>query len=225
MNYKIISGSTLKLIAIFSMTIDHIALFLLQNADWFTTPLLTYHSYKFSWYFLFRCIGRLAFPIFAFLIVEGYIHTSDRRKYGRNLLVFAFISEIPWALLHHGFRLFGHNVIFTLFIGFLGLCAIDFYHSNKKKMGVILISMLCFTYIFKADYNGLGFSFIILLYVLRHNRIMQFLIGSSILPMKLIAGLSFIPINMYNGKRGFIKGPIAKYLFYAFYPLHLLILV
>ena len=222
MNYKIVSGSTLKMIAIISMAIDHIAHFLLRNSDWFIMPLFTFHSFKFSWYLLFRAIGRLSFPIFAFLVVEGFLHTSDRWKYGKNLFIFALLSEIPWALLHNGFHLIGHNVMFTLLLGFLGLCTIDYYQTDRKKMGIILLSMLCFAYIFRSDYNGLGFTFIILLYVLRHNRIIQFLIGSSILPMKLMASLSFIPINMYNGKRGFIKGNIAKYLFYAFYPLHLL---
>ena len=75
-----------------------------------------------------------------------------------------------------------------------------------------------------TDYGTSGVSFIILLYVLRRNRIFQAAIGCIILPMRWIAGLAFIPINMYNGQRGFIQGPWAKYLFYVFYPLHLLVL-
>ena len=212
------------MIAVFTMSIDHTASHLLRYMDEFTMPLFTYHSFEFSWYFLLRSIGRLAFPLFAFLIVEGFIHTSNRRDYGRNLLLFALISEIPWALLHNGFHFFGHNVLFTLFWGFLGLCAIEHYRDDKRRLGIILLSMLGFAFIFRADYNGSGFAFIILLYTLRRHRALQALIGCCILPMKWIAGLAFIPISMYNGRRGFIHGPIAKYLFYAFYPLHLLLL-
>ena len=224
MNYRILSGSALKMIAIFTMSIDHVASHLLRYVDTFTVPLFSYHHFVFTWYFLFRCIGRLAFPIFAALIVEGFIHTHDKRSYGRNLLIFAIISEIPWALLHHGFHLLSHNVIFTLFWGFLGLCAIERYADDKRKSGIIVLVMLCIAFVFRADYSGSGFAFIILFYALRRHRALQALMGCCILPMKWITGLAFIPINMYNGQRGFIRGSFAKYLFYAFYPLHLLAL-
>lgn len=223
-NYRILSGSALKMIAVFTMFIDHTASHLLRYVEEFTAPLFTYHHFELSWYYLLRCVGRLAFPLFAFLIVEGFIHTSNRRKYGRNLLIFALISEIPWVMLHD-FHIIGrHNVMFTLFWGFLGLCAIEHYATDKRRLGIILLSMLCVAFVFRADYSGSGFAFIILLYTLRRHRALQALIGSCILPMMWIAGLSFIPINMYNGQRGFIHGPLAKYLFYSFYPLHLLVL-
>ena len=95
---RVLTGSALKIIAILTMAIDHIASHLLRYQEAFTAPLITYHDHYISWYFLLRCVGRLAFPIFAFLIVEGFIHTRDRRRYGRNLLVCALISAIPWAL-------------------------------------------------------------------------------------------------------------------------------
>ena len=223
-NYRILSGSALKMIAILTMSIDHIAYFLLRYMDDFTMPFFTYHIWGMSWYSIFRCIGRLAFPIFAFLIVEGFIHTSNKRRYGRSLLIFARISEIPWILLN-GFHLIGrHNVMFTLLWGFLGLYAFERYHTDKRRLGVILISMLCGAFIFKADFNGPGFAFIILLYALRRHLALQVIIGCCMLPKYWIAGLAFIPISMYNGQRGFIRGSIAKYLFYAFYPLHLLVI-
>ncbi|MCF2594921.1 hypothetical protein I6E11_14235, partial [Bacteroides caecigallinarum] len=93
------SGSFLKLIAIILMCIDHIACFLYPN-EWLSNILTTIGNKDITVYFLMRAIGRMAFPIFSFLIVEGFIHTHNRFKYGRNLLIFALISEIPWNLVH-----------------------------------------------------------------------------------------------------------------------------
>ena len=82
-----LSGSSLKVIAIVSMTIDHLGLYMLGGED-AASGSVTYH--------LMRMVGRLAFPIFAFLLVEGYVHTRDIRKYMMNLFVAAVISDIPW---------------------------------------------------------------------------------------------------------------------------------
>ena len=76
---------------------------------------------------------------------------------------------------------------------------------------------------FGADYGCSGFAFILLLYVLREKKLEQAVIGSGVLSSRWIAGLAFIPINMYNGRRGFIRGKFAKYLFYAIYPIHMLL--
>ena len=224
--WRIVSGSWLKVIAMVSMVIDHVAAYLLRYDPDFTATLFTVGSKQVSWCFLMRCIGRLAFPLFAFLLVEGFLHTHDRVKYGRNLLVFALLSEIPYDLVRRG-SLFagGQNVFFTLFLGFLALYAVERWESGKYSPGrlaVILISLIGIGVLFHTDYGSTGVGFILLLYVLRHNRILQAAIGCCYLPMRLIAGLAFIPINLYNGQRGFIQGHIGKYLFYIFYPLHLL---
>lgn len=223
-NYRILTGSALKMIAVVTMTIDHVASHLLRHQATFTEPLLTYHGHTLTWYFLLRCVGRLAFPIFAFLIVEGFIHTRNHRRYGWNLFVCALISEIPWALTHKGLHLMGHNVMFTLLWGYLGLCVIERYRHDSHKVGLILIGMLVVAFLFRADYDGSGFAFIIMLYALRRHRVLQAIVGCCMLSLKWIAGLAFIPINMYNGRRGFIHGQLAKYLFYAFYPAHLFVI-
>lgn len=174
---------------------------------------------------LMRDIGRLAFPIFAFLLVEGYLHTKDKRKYGRNLLIFAFISEIPWDLVHKNSFLFLHqNVMFTLFLGFLGIYFLETYNRNRYKLSICLVGLLLLTYLLHADYGIAGLGFILLLYVMRNNKLLMTVIGAGYLPNNTYAALAFIPINLYNGKRGFIKGKILKYVFYLFYPVHLLIL-
>lgn len=208
------------------MGIDHLALFLLSRQEAFVAPVITVLGKGISYYFLMRCIGRLAFPLFAFLLVEGFLHTRDRVRYGINLFVFALISEIPWVLLHSGtLRLTGHNVMFTLLLGFFALYAIEQYRqTNPKRLTAILLGLLCFSFLFRADYNGSGFAFIVMLYALRRHLLLSAVIGSCMLPMKWMAGLAFIPISMYNGKRGFIHGIIAKYSFYAFYPAHLMLI-
>ncbi len=224
--WRVLSGSWLKVIAMVSMTIDHVAAYLLRYDHDFTATLFTVGSKQVSWYFLMRCIGRLAFPLFAFLLVEGFLHTHDRMKYGRNLLVFALFSEIPYDLVRHG-HLFaaGQNVFFTLFLGFLALWAVSKWEEGKyspTRLTIMLFSMIGAGILLCSDYGSYGVSFILLLYVLRQNRIFQAAIGFCFLSSRWIAGLAFIPINLYNGQRGFIQGPIGKYLFYAFYPLHLL---
>ena len=221
---KILSGSALKMIAVVTMTIDHLALFMLRHQAEFTAPLFVFHNKAINWYVIMRCIGRLAFPLFAFLIVEGFLHTSNRRRYGYSLLICALVSEIPWALLHHGFHLTGHNVLFTLLLGFLGLCVIERYQDDRIRQGVLLLTMFVFAILFHADYGGAGFAFIVLLYILRQQPVMQAVIGSCMLPLMWVAGLAFIPINMYDGSRGFIRGQLAKYLVYVYYPLHLLVI-
>ena len=226
--WQLLSGSWLKVIAMVSMAIDHVAGFLLRYHSDFTIALFTVGNKQISWYFLMRCIGRLAFPLFAFLLVEGFLHTSNRMKYGRNLLLFALLSEIPFDLARRG-SLFaaGQNVFFTLFLGFLALYAVDRWESGKdsaERLAVILFSLIGIGILFHTDYGSTGISFILLLYVLRKNRILQAAIGCCFLGSRWIAGLAFIPINLYNGRRGFIRGAFGKYLFYVFYPLHLLVI-
>lgn len=235
--WQVLSGSWLKVIAMVSMLIDHTASRLLSHAHSFNEPLISIDDHYVTWYYLMRCVGRLAFPIFAFLLVEGFLHTHDRRKYGRNLLVFAFISVVPWVLTHivHWYSIFS-NVFFTLFFGFLALCAVRQWEIQKQdspeadrsksnvRLAIRVFACIAAPILLRSDYNACGVSFILLLYVLRNNCIFQTAIGCFFLGSRWIAGLAFIPINLYNGHRGFIQGPWAKYLFYAFYPLHLFVL-
>ena len=223
--WQVFSGSALKVIAIISMVIDHLAHFYWRDAIWINQVLLSVGHRQITPYFLMRLVGRIAFPLFAFLLVEGFLHTRDRFKYGRNLLIFALISEIPWNLAHLGtWHYPSQNVFFTLFLGYLGLCAIELYKDDSKRLLASLLGLLAASVLLRADYGCSGFGFILLLYVLRENKILQAIIGSCVLGSRWIAGLAFIPINMYNGKRGFVKGAFAKYFFYVFYPAHLLVL-
>ncbi len=220
--FHILSGSALKVLAVATMLIDHVGT-LLETRP---VPLFTAFGWQITLYFLMRFVGRLAFPIFAFLVVEGYHHTRSRIRYGASLLLFAFLSEIPWDLFHNGawFSLDKQNVFFTLLLGYLGICA---YEGLEKRWflraGSILV-LLVSSYFLHADYGISGFCFIMLMYALQDRELLRDVVGIMILGSRWKAGLSFIPLALYNEKRGFIKGPVLKYAFYLVYPAHLLIL-
>ena len=228
--YCFLSGSLLKLLAVIVMLIDHTAAFILYLYKPATQPILLLGSHELSLYKIMRYIGRTAFPIFVFLLVEGFCHTHNKKKYGRNLLIFAIISEIPWNLLHSGTYFYDkQNVFFTLLLGYIGMVVIEKYQDTtivlyKIKQTAILLILLLLSILLKADYGLVGFGYVLLIYVLRDKGILQTVLGICFLPSKWIGGAAFIPINFYNGKRGFIKGSIAKYFFYGFYPLHLICL-
>ncbi|MBQ6017126.1 MAG: TraX protein [Clostridiales bacterium] len=222
--YRFLSSSGLKVIAVITMLIDHVASVLLRENP---VVLLQIADYQLTLYTLMRTIGRIAFPIFAFLLAEGFHYTSDRKKYGIRLLVFALISEIPWNLEHSGKLLYSsQNVFFTLLLGFLGLCVIEeLKTAAKKTKGIaLLLALLLISIVLRADYGCSGFGFILLMGLLREYPVFRAVTGSCFLSSRWQAGMAFIPIAFYNGKRGFIKGRVLKILFYVIYPLHMLIL-
>lgn len=221
--FKIMSGSTLKVLACVAMFIDHFAKIYLIKFDWARMTLFSIFGRNFSVVQLMVMFGRFAFPIFAFLLVNGFLHTKDRKRYGLNLFIFALLSEIPFNLLFNNALTFPkQNVMFTLLLGYLALCCLD-YFKGKPLISVFSIVLLyVMTRLIKADYGASGYLFILSLYGLRKEKAIQSLACSMLLSMKFMVFLSFIPINMYNGERGFIKTRFSKYCFYAFYPLHML---
>ena len=220
-----ISGSVLKLLAIVSMLVDHVGMFVCRNNELFQQAFFTIGSREITPYFLMRTFGRLAFPIFAFLIVEGFVHTRNRFSYGRNLLLFALLSEIPWNLIHGGtWHYPSQNVFFTLFFGYLGLCCFSAWKGDTLKRGLGLLTLLGITFFFRADYGFRGFAFILMLYALRNQLLLKSVIGCCMLPGAWMPGMAFVPISLYDGSRGFIRGTVWKFFFYAFYPLHLMVL-
>lgn len=217
---KILSGSVLKLFAVITMLIDHIGEHLVDRS----IVLFSVAGHDFLLYPIMRGIGRMAFPVFCFLLIEGFIHTRNRIRYGISLLIFALISEIPWNLVHSGKFFYGaQNVFFTLLLGYLGLCAINAYKKYPLLVLGSLIALAIIGIVAKTDYNAKGIVFILLLYALRENEIIR-PFTAFVLHNQWWAIGSFIPISLYNGKRGFIKGPVLKYAFYAFYPVHLLVI-
>ena len=219
---KILDGSALKLIAMLTMLIDHTAAVLVRYMD---VPPITVLGHAVHLYTVMRVIGRLSFPIYAFLLVEGFLHTSSPRKYARDLLIFALISEIPWNLEHTGRLFYGQqNVLFTLLFGLLGIWVIRDLQQDRRRQALSLLGLLAASILFRADYGCAGFGFIVLLYLLREKPLFRAVVGTCFFSGTWYAGLAFLPIAMYNGRRGFIRGKAMKYAFYVFYPLHLFVL-
>lgn len=224
--YRFLSGSALKLLALATMFTDHFALTILSGCPAATQTLFTIGEIKYSICQICRDIGRISFPIFCFLLVEGFLHTGNRMKYGRNLLIFALISEIPFNLMYTGtLRYKGQNIFFTLFLGYLAFCALEYFHSMVFMQILCTAVLIGISIFLNGDYGWQGFVFLIIMYVFRFDRTSQTIFGSFWLLPDWPAFLAFIPINMYNGKRGFVKGQSMKYIFYWFYPVHILLLI
>lgn len=219
------SGSTLKIIALITMLIDHVAATLLAR-------ILIVNGYDeavYDCYFVMRKIGRIAFPIFIFLMIEGFGKTHSKLKYVLRMAAFAVISEIPFDLAFSAEILeFSYqNIFFTLLIGMVVMWA--FEYIGKKEWNVWLQLGLCMLVlvvgmelaeVLHTDYGAKGIMCIVIMYVFRWNRLMQIVAGSVAFLWEITAPLAFIPIAFYNGKRGLRL----KYIFYVFYPLHLIIL-
>jgi hypothetical protein len=180
---------------------------------------------------ILRIIGRVAFPIFAFLIVEGFFHTKNIRKYLLRLLIFAFISEVFFDLATAGTycNLSHQNVFFTLFLGLLAITVYDklqYAHMAFAIILVMLIHMLAFY--LATDYSFFGVFLIFAFYISREHKIQQITSGGIALIMMSISYsslqyFSLIALGLiwfYNGQ----KGRSYQYIFYAFYPVHLFIL-
>lgn len=247
MRQKGITGSTLKLIAIITMFIDHFAAailtrILIQRGYYEVyAGTDTAAMYEFSQQnaglilvmTVMRMIGRLAFPIFCFLLVEGFYHTRNAKKYAGRLAIFAVITEIPFDLAFAGtsFYFEYQSVMVTLLIGLLVLVGLSFI--KKKELNrvasvacsvlVIAIGMIV-AVLLKTDYSWSGVACIVVFYLLRSKKVLRGFAG--IIPlaisslMEIVAWIDIPLIANYNGKRGWNM----KYFFYAFYPVHLFIL-
>lgn len=223
-----LSGAQLKWIAIVTMAIDHFAAsilkVLLQRGMGNPDTLMDVYR-------VMRNAGRLAFPIYCFMLVEGFLHTRSRKNYLRNLVLFGCISEIPFdlALSQTVFAPAHQNVFFTLALGLASIWAIDEVEKRRRGVTGWLIAVLIIVAVFSTaqfchvDYSGYGPLVIIVLYSTRKNRLLQCVAGALL--FAFIPGefpwalLSFVMLYTYNGKRGRQH----KWFFYGFYPVHLLI--
>lgn len=223
-----VSGSTLKLIAIITMLIDHTGATVIRAIQ--SHPAVTSDAeLSLLWqqiYNISRDIGRIAFPIFCFLLVEGFLHTRDVRRYAGRLFLFALISEIPFDIALKGNWYFPgkQNVYFTLLIGLLVLIGIQWITENgMRNLFLAVIPIAIGMYIalkIDTDYNYKGIFLIAILYLMRSSRLYQCIGGAAAVSWEVPAPLAFIPVYLYNGQRGLRL----KYLFYWFYPAHLMIL-
>lgn len=217
------SGSTLKLLACITMVIDHFAMVFLPDIPAANIAYFTLAESPVSLYTILRCLGRLAFPLYCFLLLEGFTHTRDRFRYGKTLLIFAVLSEVPWDLAHGGFSLTTQNVYFTLFLGLCCVWLMEKYKDSYLKTFLAYAGVCLAAAFAHADYGCNGVLFIVLMYLFQRSRLIQALSALLFLNNGPFAALAFLPISQYNGKRGFIRGTAAKYGFYILYPAHLLL--
>lgn len=223
--YKILSGSILKLIACIAMLSDHLAKFWFYRFSWANEVWFRVAGRDISLLQLMQMFGRFAFPIFVFLLVEGFEKTKNRRRYGISLLVLALLSEIPFNLMNGGTLLFEkQNVMFTLLLGYLAMWSLEYFKGKPLISLALLVCMFLISRYMQANYRTAGFIFILLMYGLRKERVIQTVACPVLLQMKLMVFLSLMLTCLYNGKRGFIKTPFLKYCFYAFYPVHMLVI-
>ncbi len=226
---KCIDGSTLKLIAVITMLIDHLAAGVLLRylqTDWTDTG--------YELYSLMRGIGRIAFPIFCFFLTEGFMHTKSRGRYALRMGVFALISEVPFDLLFRGRILeTGYqNVFFTLLIGVCTMTVIDAIGQRQKGHTELQNAGEASGRPGAAAFPAAAFAAAKIAAAVCGMALAQALRPDYAARGVIIAGclafvwweppalLAFCPIALYNGKRG----RNIKYFFYLFYPVHLLLL-
>ncbi len=239
------SADMLKLTAMITMLIDHIGAGILEQLI-IQVPLST-ETYEILITIdqVLRLIGRIAFPIYCFLLVQGFLHTKSRLKYAGNLLLFALLSEYPFDFIFSGGLDFSSsNVMFTLLIGLLTMWGIEkagsniFFQVLISAVGILTAAFL------HTDYSWMGILLILSLYFLRVIRFWQCLFSFILFFLALVFRsavyydsiwrsalrqlsseytlvFSFWMMYRYNGKRYLKRG---KYLFYSFYPVHLLLL-
>ena len=224
---QFLNGFHLKLIAICTMLIDHMGYTLFPGVMWL------------------RCVGRVAFPIFCFLIAEGCVYTHDRKKYAARLLVFALLSEIPFNLMNSGmiWDPYDQNVLWTLLTGALVCWLIDWALKKCTPLsfvltGAVMLAAFWLLEAFRTDYGGWGMLLVAAFYgvhrapsgavvkmIAQAFGIAFFSLGvmGGYLSIELWSLVSLAPIWLYNGQRGFSHKAV-QYGFYAFYPVHILIL-
>lgn len=220
----------LKMIAVTTMLLDHIGAFMFAEE-----------------FIPFRIIGRLAFPIFAFLLTEGYAKTSNKGRYLFRLGIFALISEIPFNLVvfnaPYRFTQIGdvlsptfmaQNIYFTLFIGLAGIIIYEYYIEKRIKEYAIstwIIAMIIAT-LAMTDYSAYGVAMIFIFHLFKKgdkklifsliiiNILMSYVTANYIQSVSILA---LFPIFYYNHEKGY-SNKWLQYGFYIFYPVHLLIL-
>ena len=195
----------------------------------------------FSQITILRVIGRMAMPLFAFLLGEGFLHTSDKKKYLFRMVLFALLSEAPFDLLFYGtlVSLQGQNVFFTLSLGLIALWSYEFFAIQQRRVepGLLAVGACALaSELLRADYGMVGVLMVFLLYVCREKWHRTGLLALSVALQMLRVGvvygrdwgmlqgfalLAALPIFLYNGTQGRRRW---KWFFYLFYPIHLLLL-
>lgn len=222
-----LSANALRLLAMGFMLLDHMWATIVPGNLWMT------------------CVGRLAFPIFAFQIVEGYRHSSDLKRYKQRLLLFGLLSELPFNLVIAGGWVypFHQNVLFTLLLGLMVVEAVDHRKEHPWKSMGLLALWVTVAQLGMTDYGAMGVLMVLGFFLFRESRILQFVMmlllnwiwfKGRMLPLNLFGLAWEVPLQafallalpliwLYNGEKG-RGGRVMSRAGYWFYPLHMLIL-
>lgn len=182
-----------------------------------------------GWASVFQLIGGLAVPVFAFLLVEGFIHTSSFVKYFVSLLVFAVISEIPYdlAMSEQVFDWTAQNPLFTLAVCLVMLYGMELVQERCGRFAsallqiLMLLAALLWCSIFRLNFGLCTVLLTAIYYKLYERKGLRILLGCAVSIMYITGPLSGYVLYSYSGDRGWNKN---KYLFYLLYPLHLAVL-
>lgn len=228
------TGAELRHIAMGTMFIDHIAVCLLENSAFMEVA-------AGEWlYLIFRFIGRMAFPLYCFLMTESFQHTKHRAKYLLTLIVMGIITEPIFDYAIYGTWNQTHqNVLFTLSIGFILIWLLekikktaDSINSYPAKIGILLFGSIAaiassgfLSLKFHFDYGVTGILYLAILYLMKENRDGKAVGGILILGSESGLGAlgSIYLIHQYNGEFGHLKVP--RLFYRIFYPLHLFVLL
>ena len=239
--YRNITADFLKIIACITMLIDHIGAVVIYRGYIKVVGKENVSDGLYILYSMMRLIGRVAFPIYCFLMIEGFYHTRNRWKYLRNLTIFAIISEVPFdlAFSRKVFCMDYQSVYITLILGLITVMIFDkltegdfIKCSLQNKILAVILSAIpvLMAWPLKTDYKSLGVLLIFTFYIYKKYRdlgVPAILVVLGLIDLsELFAAVDFALFTRYNGKKGFTAklGRASKYFFYAFYPLHLLIL-
>lgn len=220
--FQVFNGAQLKYIAFLSMLIDHT-----NNA--LITPLLNGTGWLLHLSNLFSILGRIAFPIFIFFIVEGFFKTSSRKRYLITLLAFGMISEVPFDMFTSKtfFSPYWNNMMFTLALCLITIWMID---SLKEKISnkivwhivsivvVAICSAVAMALSLDYDYHAIIVAY--LFYIFYDRPVLGAVLGYLSIIKELYSFLGFGIVLTYNGERG----RQYKWFNYLFYPVHILIL-
>lgn len=231
-----LSGSTLKLIAIIAMALDHIAWCLIDPQltacglptfpQFIPFTALSASSPLYALSYLFHLLGRITFPLMLFLLTEGMTHTRNSRRYALNLFIFAFVSEIPFDLAFSNtpFDFSEQNIFFTLFLSLIAMYALR--KLRRRPWIAFLIVALCAAgaWLLHSDYGCYGVLIACVMELLREKKTRAYffacLTATAFSFCECTALLALPAVHAYNGQRG----RKLKYFFYIFYPAHLLLL-
>ena len=192
-----IGGNTLKYIAAAAMLIDHVALMFLSGIPAAYIPM--------------RVVGRLTAPVMCCMLAEGYRHTSSLKKYFTRLAVFAVISQIPYSLAIHGtvFEYADYNMLVTLTLSLAALTVFDKVKNRALKF-ILPLPIIALTY-------SMGISIV-------YIAVSVFTRSASAALISLGLILAPILLYFYNGARSAKAKSANKWVFYVFYPAHLMAL-